>query len=155
MSSPNRAIPVSVGRTEPDPEERGNDVAPPTESGRPTPPPVVRTPPIDIFEEPDGLTLMADLPGVAEDSVAIELEENLLTLRARGSCALPEGAEPMLEEFPLGAFQRTFILSDEVDRTRISAELKSGVLRLLMPKAERARPRRIEIKGLDGEAPAP
>lgn len=153
MSPSNRPIPVSVGRSEPEPALEGP--ATPGEPGRPAPPTVVRTPPIDIFEEPDGLTLLADLPGVAEDSVAIELEENLLTLRARVCCPVPEGAEPMLEEFPVGAFQRTFILSDEVDRARISAELKSGVLRLLMPKAERARPRRIEIRGLDGEATAP
>ncbi|QDV32965.1 Hsp20/alpha crystallin family protein [Tautonia plasticadhaerens] len=153
MSSPNRAIPVSVGRADPDPAADGP--APPAGPGRPSPPAAPRTPPIDIFEEPDGLILLADLPGVAEDSVAIELEDNLLTLRARGSLPVPEGSEPMLEEFPPGAFQRTFILSDEVDRSRISAELKSGVLRLLMPKAERARPRRIEIRGLDGENPAP
>jgi HSP20 family molecular chaperone IbpA len=118
-------------------------------------PTVVRTPPIDIYEEPDGLILLADLPGVAEDSVAIELEDNLLTLRAGAARPVAVEAEPLLEEFPLVAFQRTFILSDEVDRSRISAELKQGVLRLRMPKAERARPRRIEIKGLDGEGPAP
>lgn len=150
MSSPNRPIPVSIGR----PPAKGEGSDSPVESkGGPIPPAFLRTPPIDIFEEPDGLILLADLPGAVEDSVSIELEENLLTLRAEARRAVPESAVPMLEEFPIGWFQRTFILSDEVDRARITAELKLGVLRIIMPKAERAKPRRIEIKGLDGTTP--
>jgi HSP20 family molecular chaperone IbpA len=114
----------------------------------------VQTPLIDIFEEPDGLVLLADVPGAVEESVAIELEDNLLTLRASARRPAPESASVLLEEFPFGCYQRTFILSDEVDRSRISAELKHGVLRISLPKAERAKPRRIEIKGLDGNGPA-
>ncbi|RUL88054.1 Hsp20/alpha crystallin family protein [Tautonia sociabilis] len=153
MPAPELPIRVADGR---DDADRGDGLEQgfPARSPRPIrpgPSPVFRTPPIDIFEEPGGLVLLADLPGCSEDSVSIELESNLLTLRAEASRPVPEGAGPMLEEAPPGPFQRTFILSDEVDRSRISAELKHGVLRLRLPKAERAKPRRIEIRGMDGE----
>ncbi len=104
------------------------------------------TPPIDIYEGPEGLVLEADLPGVSETNVGIHLEHNVLTLVARTVSAAPEGARVLYEEYPVGDFHRSFILSDEVDRGRITAELRNGVLRLVLPKAERTKTRRIEIK---------
>lgn len=104
------------------------------------------TPRIDIHEGPDGLVLEADLPGASEPQVSIQLEDNILTLHARIASPTPEGARPLLEEYRVGDFYRSFILSDEVERSRITAELKNGVLRLVLPKAERAKTRRIEIK---------
>jgi HSP20 family protein len=104
------------------------------------------TPPIDIHEGPEGLTLEADLPGAKESSLYIELEDNVLTLHAKIDSPLPDGARLVHEEYRLGDFRRSFILSDEVDRDRITAEIQHGVLRLFLPKAERARTRRIEIK---------
>ncbi|CAN5687895.1 Hsp20/alpha crystallin family protein [soil metagenome] len=106
----------------------------------------IQTPLIDIHEGPDGLVLEADLPGVTEESVQIQLEDNVLSLQAQVAPPVPEGARPLHEEFRVATYQRSFILSDEVDRERISAELKNGVLRLTLPKAERARTRRIEVK---------
>ncbi len=103
-------------------------------------------PPIDIHEGPEGLTLEADLPGASESSLHIELEENVLTLHAKIDSPLPDGARLVHEEYRVGDFRRSFILSDEVDRDRITAEIQNGVLRLFLPKAERARTRRIEIK---------
>ncbi|MBX6313161.1 MAG: Hsp20/alpha crystallin family protein [Isosphaeraceae bacterium] len=110
--------------------------------------PVVRTPPIDIHEGPDGLVLEADLPGATNQNLSIRLEDNVLTLHARIEPAIPEGARPIPEqqEFRAGEFLRSFILSDEIDRDGITAELKNGVLRLCLPRAERAKTRRIEIK---------
>ena len=105
-----------------------------------------QTPSVDIHESPEGLILEADLPGVSDDSVTIQLEDNILNLEAHVSFSVPVGAVAIHEEFPSTRFQRSFILSDEVDRTGISAELKNGVLRLILPKADRARSRRIEIK---------
>ncbi|WZO99439.1 Hsp20/alpha crystallin family protein [Isosphaeraceae bacterium EP7] len=105
-----------------------------------------QNPQVDIHEGPDGLILEADLPGVSDDSVTIQLEDNILNLEARVTFSVPEGAVALHEEFPSTSFKRSFILSDEVDRSRISAELKNGVLRLFLPKADRARTRRIEIK---------
>jgi HSP20 family protein len=104
------------------------------------------TPPIDIHEGPEGLTLEADLPGATERNLHIQLEDNVLDLYAKIDSPAPEGARLVHEEYRLGDFHRSFILSDEVDRDRISAELKNGVLRLVLPKGERSRTRRIEIK---------
>jgi HSP20 family protein len=104
------------------------------------------TPPIDIHEGVEGLTLEADLPGATEQNLNIQLEDNVLSLYAKIGSPVPETARLLHEEYRLGDYQRSFILSDEVDRDRITAELKNGVLRLFLPKAERARTRRIEIK---------
>jgi HSP20 family molecular chaperone IbpA len=104
------------------------------------------TPPIDIHEGPEGLTLEADLPGATEQNLRIQLEDNVLNLYAKIDSPVPETARLVHEEYRLGDYHRSFILSDEVDREQITAELKNGVLRLTLPKAERARTRRIEIK---------
>jgi HSP20 family molecular chaperone IbpA len=104
------------------------------------------TPSIDIHEHPDGLILEADLPGAVEQNLRIQLEDNVLSLYARIDPPVPEGARLLHEEYRLGDYQRSFILGDEVDRERITAELTHGVLRLFLPKADRLRTRRIEIK---------
>src|SRR5215467_10054672 len=103
------------------------------------------TPPIDIHEEPDGLILEADLPGAVEKNLEIQLEDNVLSLYARIESPVPEGARLLHEEYRVGDYQRSFILGDEVDRERITAELTHGVLRLFLPKADRHRMRRIEV----------
>jgi len=133
-------IRVEVG---PRPENGHRPSHPPTAQTRPSP---IQTPFIDIHEGPDGLLLEADLPGVSQGGVAIQLEDNVLALQAKVDALVPEGAHLLHEEYRHGEFQRSFILSDEVDREMISAELKNGVLRLTLPKAERAKTRRIEIK---------
>jgi HSP20 family protein len=107
------------------------------------------TPPIDIHEGPEGLILEADIPGASEQGLQIQLEDNILNLYARVEPPAPGAAHLIHEEYRLGDYHRSFILSDEVDRERITAELKNGVLRLLLPKADRARTRRIEIKSAD------
>ena len=85
----------------------------------------------------------------------MQLEDNVLNLHARIAPHMPADARLIHEEFRPGDYHRSFILSDEVDRERITAELKNGVLRVLLPKAERARTRRIEIKSPDlGTSPA-
>jgi HSP20 family molecular chaperone IbpA len=112
-------------------------------ASRPVPP---QTPLIDIHEDPDGLVLEADLPGVAQDNVSIHLEDNVLTLTAKVDAPHDGSARTLHEEYRPSDFQRSFILSDEVDRERIGADLKNGVLRLTLPKSERARTRKIEIK---------
>ena len=107
---------------------------------------VEHTPLIDIHEGPEGLVLEADLPGASDQSLTIQVEDNVLSLRARVESTVPADARVLHEEYRPGDFYRSFILSDEVDRSRISAEVKNGVLRLSLPKAERAKTRRIEIK---------
>jgi HSP20 family molecular chaperone IbpA len=109
-------------------------------------PPPAYTPLIDIHESAEGLTLEADLPGATPQNLSIELADNVLTLHARIDSPAPEGARLLHEEYRVGDFYRSFILSDEVDRDKIKAELNQGVLRLTLPKAERTVVRRIEIK---------
>ena len=93
------------------------------------------------------MTLEADLPGATERNLSVQLEDNVLSLHVRIEFAVfPANGRLMHEEYRLGDYHRSFILSDEVDRERITAELKNGVLRLFLPKAERVRTRRIEIQ---------
>jgi HSP20 family molecular chaperone IbpA len=115
-------------------------------AGPAEPTPDTFTPPIDIHEGPEGLVLEADVPGVEEKDLTVQLEDNVLSLHATVSPGVPEGARPLHEEFRVAAFARSFILSDEVDRARIAAELRHGVLRVVLPRAERAQTRRIEVR---------
>lgn len=103
------------------------------------------TPLIDIHEGAEGLVLEADLPGVAEDALTVQLEDNVLTLHARIQMPPVEGGRILHEELRNGEYVRSFILSDEVDRSRITASLRNGYLRIVLPKAERTRTRRIEV----------
>jgi HSP20 family protein len=107
---------------------------------------VYQTPLIDIHEGPEGLVLEADLPGGVEEDVNIQLADNVLTLYVKINAPVLEGARPLHEEFRQTDFYRSFILSDEVERSKITADFKNGVLRLCLPKADRAKTRRIEIK---------
>jgi len=146
MNAEGRPVSVVIGVGRPPAES-----APHPQSARPAeaptaPSPEPQTPLIDIHEGPEGLVLEADLPGADERTLTIQVEDNVLSLRARIEPDLPEGARAIHQEYRPGEFYRSFILSDEVDRARIAAELKHGVLRLTLPKAERAKARRIEIK---------
>jgi len=144
MSRENHRIPVMVGR--PQPQSRAAEARPATAPDGAAEAQNFHTPLIDIHEGPDGLVLEADLPGATEEGVVIHLEENVLTLHAHVSSPVPPEARALHEEYRVADFHRSFILSDEVERSRISAELKNGVLRLALPKAERAKTRRIEIR---------
>jgi HSP20 family protein len=139
MNVPNSTIRVSIGSKSLDNGLR--QTAFDSAGFRPT-----YTPPIDIHEGPEGLTLEADLPGANDGNLSVQLEDNVLSLYVRIEPLAPTDARVMHEEFHLGDYQRSFILSDEVDRDRITAELRNGVLRVFLPKAERMRARRIEIK---------
>lgn len=101
-------------------------------------------PPVDIYENGDGLVVKADLPGVAREGLDVRVENNLLTIRGKACHEAPGDA--IYREYGLVNFFRQFELNDRVDQEKISAELKNGVLTLFLPKAEEAKPRRIEIK---------
>ena len=107
---------------------------------------MVFTPPIDIYETDDGLLLRADLPGVSLDTLELQVQDNKLTLFGRMQPSIPEGARLLHQEFETGDFLRSFILSDEVAHERISAKLNHGVLEVLLPKAPKAEPRRIQVR---------
>jgi HSP20 family molecular chaperone IbpA len=110
-----------------------------------SPPRWLRTPPIDIFETAEGLVLRADLPGVTADSLELQVQDNKLTLFGRVQTELPEEGRLAHQEYHVGDFLRSFILSDDVDHERISAKLNDGVLELLLPRAEKNKPRKIHV----------
>ncbi len=101
-------------------------------------------PPVDIYETNDALVVVADLPGVKKDEVDIRVEENILTIKGKADYARP--ASILLGEFDLQGYYRQFQLSDEVDQDKISAESKNGVLTIHLPKAEKSKPKQIEVK---------
>jgi HSP20 family molecular chaperone IbpA len=103
------------------------------------------TPPIDIYESEEGLVLVADLPGVTLENLELQVQDNKLTLFGRVNRYVPEGMLGQHEEYGVGDFLRSFILSDEVDHERINAKLNNGVLKVVLPKVERTEPRKINI----------
>ena len=114
-----------------------------TEATRPG---VLLMPPVDIFEDAGALTVLADMPGVTPGRLTIDLHEGVLTITGH-TATLERGTEvPVLQEYQAGTFQRSFTLSETIAQDRIQATLKNGVLRLRLPKAERAKPRQIRIQ---------
>ncbi len=113
------------------------------EQTRPGP---VFSPAVDIFEKDDAIMLLADMPGVTPESLKIDLKENVLTLT--GDVEPPEGENETAvhREFDTGSFYRQFVLSDLIDQEKITARLVDGVLRLQLPKAVAAKPRRITVQ---------
>jgi HSP20 family molecular chaperone IbpA len=107
---------------------------------------VVRAPLVDIHETEAGLLLEADVPGTSEHGLTIHVENNVLSLRARVESTVPADAKPLDQEYQPTDFERSFILSDEVDRAGISAELRDGVLRVWMPRADRGQMRVIQVR---------
>lgn len=101
------------------------------------------TPAVDIYEMPDGLVVMADVPGVTSEHLDVRVDNNVLTIRAQADH--PHPAEPTYREYELVNYFRQFELSDKVDQGNISADLKHGVLTLTLPKAEDAKPRKIAV----------
>jgi len=102
------------------------------------------TPPVDIFDVEDGLAVIVDMPGVGKEDLDIRVENDVLTLSGKAEQALPETA--IYTEFQLANFFRQFQLSDRVDQEKIRAEAKNGVLTLHLPKAEKAKPKKIAVQ---------
>jgi HSP20 family molecular chaperone IbpA len=113
--------------------------------GEPTREGIVYQPHVDIIEDAQAITLFADLPGVAKESVDIDVREGILSLTAAVK-SLPDTWQPMLKEYELGGFSRRFSLSEKIDTTKINAKLEHGVLTLELPKMEEHKPRKIEIR---------
>ena len=103
-------------------------------------------PAVDIVETEAGVLLVADLPGCDESSVEIAIEDRVLTVRGRPQADAPEGLDLAAAEHPPATFERTFTVSEIIDTEHIQATVRDGVLRLTLPKAEAARPRKIDIK---------
>lgn len=103
-------------------------------------------PPVDVTEDENGITVVADVPGASRESLSLRIDGDTLSLEAPIGLELPDGMEPVYAEVRAAHYRRSFTLSGELDRDRIQASLKDGVLRLHLPKREEARPRRIEVR---------
>ena len=103
-------------------------------------------PPVDVVEDASGITLYADLPGVPKDKLNLQVEADTLTIEGDVTIPMPDGLEASYAEVAVPRYRRVFTLSKELDAAKVSAELNHGVLKLRIPKAEHAKPRRIEIQ---------
>jgi HSP20 family protein len=103
-------------------------------------------PPVDVFENESSITLLADLPGVAREQLHVRVDGETLVLEATAGTGGPQNMELVYGEAQCPAYRRQFTLSRELDTSRIEAQLRDGVLRLTIPKAEEARPRRVEVQ---------
>lgn len=104
------------------------------------------TPPVDVFEDKTGITMYADLPGVSRDLLHLQVEADTLTIEGTVALTVPEGMEATHAEVELPRYKRVFTLSRELDTHKVSAEFQHGVLKLRIPKAEHAQPRKIQVE---------
>lgn len=102
-------------------------------------------PPVDVIEDAAGITLFADLPGVSRETLNLQLETNSLTIEGEVKLDVPQAMESSHAEVKVPRYRRTFTLSKELDGEKATAEFRHGVLKLSIPKAQHAQPRKIEI----------
>lgn len=105
----------------------------------------VYAPNVDIFEDDQALTIVADMPGVPSENVTIDLRDDVLSLSGVPSVSVPEKEEYLLREYDTGKYFRQFSLSEVIDQAKIQANLNNGVLRVTLPKVGPAQPRKIKI----------
>lgn len=103
-------------------------------------------PAVDIFEDEGSITVLADMPGVKTSDLKIDLRENVLTLSGRVHPAEAKGEAVLLRELEPGTYFRQFTLAETIDQGKIDARLADGVLRVELPKQERAKPRQITVR---------
>jgi HSP20 family molecular chaperone IbpA len=118
-------------------------VAVPAEQTKPGP---VFTPNVDIFETEQAITLLVDMPGVKTDDLNVDLRDDTLTLTGDVSPDVGAPGEKIYVEYETGRYYRQFSLSEVIAQEKIDAKLKDGVLRLTLPKVEKATPRRIAVQ---------
>jgi len=102
------------------------------------------SPDVDIYETPTGLVLEANVPGIVKDSIDLKVDAKTLTLQAK--VKPPASGSEVYQEFVLADYYRSFLLPEDVDAQKITADLDLGVLRIVLPKASAAQPRKIEVK---------
>lgn len=115
---------------------------PDTAAGRNTP---YVIPPVDVFENESGITLLADLPGVSRENLGVRVDGDSLVIEATATPTGPAEMDLIWGEAQVPSYRREFTLSRELDSAHIEATLKDGVLKLAIPKLEEAKPRRIEV----------
>jgi HSP20 family protein len=102
-------------------------------------------PTTDIYEAPESLTVLVEMPGVEKKNVEISVEDGVLNVRGRLDLTKYQGLTPLYTEYNVGHYSRSFRLSSKIDQNKIGAEMKDGVLSLRLPKTEEAKPRTIRV----------
>ncbi len=120
-------------------EAEKNDVAERTRAVK------IYNPDVDIIEGKDRIILIADMPGVNENSIDITLDDNVLTIYGKVDWNIPEKMKLTHAEYGVGDYQRIFTISGEINREKIEANVKDGVLRLIMPKNDAPKMRKITV----------
>ena len=100
----------------------------------------------DIYETNDALNVVLEMPGVEKDSVEVRVEHGVLKIGGRLDFSKYQGLQPLYTEYNVGHYSRSFRLSSKIDQNKIGAELKDGVLSLVLPKIEEAKPRTIQVQ---------
>lgn len=100
----------------------------------------------DIYETPDSLSVILEVPGVEKNNIDVRVEDDVLSVQARLDLSKYQGLQPLYTEYNVGHYARSFQLSSKIDQTKIGAELKDGVLSLTLPKVEEAKPRTIQVR---------
>ncbi len=103
-------------------------------------------PAVDIIERKDDIILIADMPGVDERSVDVTIEKDVLTIYGEVEPEIPENHRLVSSEYGVGDYQRSFIISDEIDSDKIKATVKNGVLKLILPKVEAIKTKKIPVE---------
>ena len=103
-------------------------------------------PRVDVFEDKDGILLVADLPGVPKDKLELRVDNDTLTVEGEIATDMPDDMEAVYAEVRLARYRRAFTLSSELDTARIDAQFRDGVLNLRIPKHTHAQPRQIKVK---------
>ena len=99
----------------------------------------------DIFETEENLTVVLEMPGVSKDNVDVSVDNGVLSIEGRIDFQKYDGLRPVYSEYNVGPYRRSFRLSNQVDPSKIAAEMQDGIITLTLPKAEKAKPRRIEV----------
>lgn len=105
----------------------------------------VFVPVTDIFETPEALTVALEMPGVDRSSLEARVEDDVVTIEGRIDFAKYEGMQPVYTEYIVGHYARSFEISNKIDQSKITAQMKDGVVTIVLPKAEQAKPRRIDV----------
>ena len=105
----------------------------------------VFVPVTDIFETPEALTVVLEMPGVDRASIEASVEDDVVTIEGRIDFTKYESMQPVYTEYNVGHYARSFEISNRIDQSKISAELKDGVVTLVLPKAEQAKSRKIQV----------
>lgn len=108
--------------------------------------PAPLVPPVDIVEDAEGITLKADLPGVAREDLSVDIDGDSLTIEGEVKLGEPARMQPLYAEVRVARYRRAFVLGPDLDSDNVEASIRNGVLTLRLPKREAAKPRRIAVR---------